>query len=245
MKDKNLMMMPSRVAIALQSDGWYLRSMIPWLKRNVMPESVNDRPTTATEYVFMLSKSDAYYYDKSAVMIAASKNTHARLSQDVENQVGTERANGGAKTNGNFKAVCSSLPRDGKPVAPGQGIKNNTSMDDALAVRVLARNRRNSDWFVDSWQGLMADDDGDPLAFIVNPQPYREAHFATWPPRLVLPMVLAGSRPGDVVGDCFFGSGTTGMVAIQNGRRALGIELNPDYCELARQRCETTIGLPL
>lgn len=293
LKAKDLMMIPARVAMALQADGWYLRSMIPWIKRNVMPESVNDRPTTACEYIFLLSKGADYYYDKSEVMIAASPNTHARLAQDVEIQIGTSRANGGAKTNGNFKAVCGEFPHDSwqdrklranpeaksvpdheknrmragknestgdrtkvgfnarwdakerKLAEQGSGVKNNSSMDEALAVRVLARNRRNSDWLIESWQGLLGDASGDPLAFIVNPQPFRGAHFATWPPKLVQPMILAGTKAGDVVLDPFFGSGTTGKVALELGRRCIGCELNPEYVSMAEKRCETTVGLAL
>lgn len=71
----------------------------------------------------------------------------------------------------------------------------------------------------------------------VATRPYKGAHFATYPPELILPCVLAGSRPGDVVLDPFGGSGTTGQVALQNGRRAVLCELNPDYVDLIRARC--------
>lgn len=65
--------------------------------------------------------------------------------------------------------------------------------------------------------------------------PFKGAHFATYPPKLIEPCILAGSRPGDVVLDPFFGAGTTGMVAAELGRRFIGIELNPDYSALARE----------
>lgn len=70
----------------------------------------------------------------------------------------------------------------------------------------------------------------------IGTQPYNGAHFAVFPPRLVEPCILAGSRPGDLVLDPFAGSGTTGMVALRLGRKFLGIELNPDYADLARER---------
>jgi site-specific DNA-methyltransferase (cytosine-N4-specific) len=70
----------------------------------------------------------------------------------------------------------------------------------------------------------------------VATQPYSEAHFATFPPALIEPCILAGSRPGDIVLDPFFGSGTTGEVAQQLGRKWIGIELNPDYEKLQRRR---------
>lgn len=75
--------------------------------------------------------------------------------------------------------------------------------------------------------------------------PYPDAHFATYPPDLIKPCVTAGTKHGDVVLDPFGGSGTTGMVAIELGRKAILIELNPKYAALIEQRCTTTIGLPL
>ncbi len=75
--------------------------------------------------------------------------------------------------------------------------------------------------------------------------PYPEAHFATYPPDLIKPCIMAGSRVGDTVLDPFAGSGTTGMVALELGRKAVMIELNPAYVKLIEQRCDVTLGLPL
>src|SRR6185436_10024706 len=100
LKRKELIGIPWRVAFALRADGWYLRQDIIWSKPNPMPESVTDRCTKAHEYVFLLSKSPRYYYDRDAILEPVSPNTHARLAQNVEAQIGSARANGGAKTNG-------------------------------------------------------------------------------------------------------------------------------------------------
>lgn len=70
----------------------------------------------------------------------------------------------------------------------------------------------------------------------VTVKPTKEAHFATYPPDLIEPCILAGSRRGGVVLDPFFGSGTTGVVATQLGRGYIGIELNPEYIEIAKRR---------
>jgi DNA modification methylase len=67
LKDRDLMGLPWRVAFGLQADGWVLRSRIIWLKKTAMPESVKNRPTTATEDIFLLTKSPTYYYDARAV----------------------------------------------------------------------------------------------------------------------------------------------------------------------------------
>lgn len=79
----------------------------------------------------------------------------------------------------------------------------------------------------------------------VPTQPFSEAHFATFPPDLIKPCILAGCPVGGTVLDPFLGSGTTAMVAIEIGRRCVGIELNPDYANLAIERTNVTKGLPL
>lgn len=73
----------------------------------------------------------------------------------------------------------------------------------------------------------------------VNTQPYKQAHFATMPPKLVEPCILAGSCTNDVILDPFIGSGTVALVALQHGRRYLGIELNEEYVTLAQKRIAT------
>ena len=105
LKPKDLMMVPARLALALQVDGWYLRSDIIWHKPNPMPESVQDRPTSAHEHIFLLTKSSRYYYDADAIREPLALSSVARLAQDVDAQIGSDRANGGAKTNGTMKAV--------------------------------------------------------------------------------------------------------------------------------------------
>src|SRR5690242_6222138 len=72
----------------------------------------------------------------------------------------------------------------------------------------------------------------------VSTKPFAGAHFATFPPELIQPCILAGSRPGDIVLDPFMGSGTTARVAVDYGRRAIGCELNPAYIELAAKRLQ-------
>lgn len=102
---KQLLGMPWRVAFALQDAGWVLRQDIVWSKPNPMPESVRDRCTKSHEYIFLLTKSPRYFYDHKAVMEPMAASSIPRLKQNVAAQVGTTRANGGAKTNGNLKAA--------------------------------------------------------------------------------------------------------------------------------------------
>lgn len=181
-KPKDLMMIPFLVARALQQDGWYLRSVIPWLKNSAMPESVLDRPSSAIEYFFLLSKSQKYFYD---IEVIKPKIMSATLSRAKSKNTGLLRKDkGSAKLQGGL--------------TPEQQDKYYSDI-----TQYSGRNRRNSDWFMDSildiLEGksgtLLHDENGLQTAVFCNPQPYPEAHFATFSPRLITPMILAGTSP--------------------------------------------------
>ncbi|QQM29317.1 site-specific DNA-methyltransferase [Martelella lutilitoris] len=224
LKPKDLCMVPNRLAIALQEAGWWVRSEIIWAKPNPMPESISDRPATSHEKVFLLSKSARYWYDREAVRQNAASSSLARWSQDIDNQEGSGRANGGTRTNGTMKAVGG--PR-GKVRASAvasprhAGQVNHTKLDDT--PRGEGRNLRNYEPApVQVW----------PIAT----KPFSEAHFATFPPELAERCILAGCPKGGLVLDPFGGAGTTALVALRHGRRADLIELNPEYVEIAKRR---------
>jgi DNA modification methylase len=82
LKPKDLCGIPWRVAFALQDRGWWLRQDIIWSKPNPMPESIRDRCTKAHEYLFLMAKSERYYFDQEAILEPVSPNTHARLAQN-------------------------------------------------------------------------------------------------------------------------------------------------------------------
>src|SRR5487761_15915 len=151
LKPKDLIGVPWRLAFKLQEAGWYLRTDIIWNKPNAQPESVADRPTRSHEYLFLLSKSERYYYDVSAV--PGPNDRRMRTVWDVNTQA-----------------------------SPGQ------------------------------------------------------TNFAVFPPALVRPCVLTSSRAGDLVLDPFLGTGTTGVVAVECSRRFVGVELQPQYVEIAQNR---------
>lgn len=333
LKPKDLIGMPWRVAFALQEDGWYLRSAIPWIKRNPMPESVTDRPGAAVEYVFLFSKAEDYFFDMHAIKLPFSPKTHLRLSQaSLQKQTGGSKQEDYRNNEKVGKKCRDRTPMEilkhmagVNPKAAGapSGVRSNPSFQSASARPVSARNRRNSDWFFESWQGLYHEN-GQLLGFVVNPMALKEKHYAAFPPKLVEPCVLAGTSAQGCCPDCgapwvrllekkastmnirvrdglkgilteksglgrsndepsieaqkgtyaetdgvtvtvgwqascdchkdpvpcivldpFGGSGTTGQVAIEHGRRAVLIELQAEYVELARRRTHVTPGLPL
>ena len=201
---------------SLFEPGFYLRQDLIWSKPNPMPESVRDRCTKSHEYLFLLSKRERYYYDQEAILEPVSANTHARLAQDVAAQVGSARAHAGGKTNGAMKAVGRAPGVNPKAAMNAIGSKQNASFAEACSLQVTERNKRS--------------------VWTVTTKPFDGAHFATFPPGLIEPCILAGSRPRDTVLDPFFGSGTVGEVAQNLGRNWLGIELNPAYAKLQDKR---------
>lgn len=223
LKAKNLLGIPWKVAFALQDAGWILRSDIVWHKTQPMPESVKDRPTRAHEFIFLLVKQEEYYYDHEAIKEPASKDSHARYGKNKKIPAGWQTGLGSHSTIGHNQG-----PRDNKQDGHGRrhagfneryreagvhpkaaahdsGIKQNSSFSAAVKDVVDMRNKR------DVWS--------------LGTSAYPEAHYATFPPELVRPCVLAGSKPGDIVLDIFAGSNTVGMVAERFGRRWLACDL--------------------
>ena len=331
LKPKDLIGMPWRTAFALQDDGWWLRSDIVWSKPNPMPESVRDRPTRAHEYMFLMTKSERYFYDADAIKEPASPNTHLRISQaTLQSQQGgwkqeayqagfpgrkqrdrkaveiirtiaakagvAQRTPSGWNVNhdeSDLKGRYQQLDREPgvnpKAAQNSEGSRQNPSFSAAIAGPALRVNKRT--------------------VWSIATQPYKGAHFATYPEKLVEPCILAGTSAQGVCSKCrapwervterpesphyglterkfvdesaasrlalarqaarergaeyaqtvsitgwqhtcthelepipatvldpFSGSGTTGVVALRHGRSFIGIELNPDYIELARER---------
>ena len=197
LKPKDLIGIPWLLAFALRADGWYLRQDIIWHKPNPMPESVRDRCTKAHEYIFLLSKSERYFFDSEAMR---------------EPSAGWPI--GGAKTRG----------KTGYATASGAGKSPQRDSNGGLGGDGQTRNRRS--------------------VWTVPTRPYKGAHFATFPPALIEPCILAGSRPGDIVLDPFMGSGTTAEVAILHGRQYLGFELNEEYRGLQDARVRGATAAP-
>lgn len=191
-KEKDRMLIPARVAIALCEDGWYLRDEIVWHKPNPMPESMNDRCTKSHEFIYMLTKNQGYYYDQEAIR------------EKGVIPAGTLAAKGSAER-----------------FAMGKVNARPPEYKEYDGFRI-----KRSVWTVQTAQSP-------------------DEHFAVFPPDLIKPCILAGSKPGQMVLDPFGGSGTTGKVALELGRNCILIELNPSYAVLCEQNADVTPGLPL
>ncbi|VVO23553.1 hypothetical protein PS834_04420 [Pseudomonas fluorescens] len=215
LKQKDLMGIPWRLAFALQDDGWYLRQDIIWHKPNPMPESTRDRCTKSHEYLFLLSKSPRYYYDQDAIKEPVAFSSIKRLAQDLEQQRGSDRVPG--KSNGPMKAVRSKRDDSKREQAiPGQSLGTHRPDREESAWPLDTRNKRS--------------------VWTVPTQGFKGAHFATFPPDLIRPCILAGAPLGGVVLDPFGGAGTTAVVAMQEGRKSILCELNPEYAAMAEHR---------
>ena len=188
-KPKDLIGIPWMVAFALRADGWYLRQDIIWNKPNPMPESVTDRCTKSHEYIFLLSKSQQYYYD------------HEAIKNPVKDNWGTRD-----RTNGKYH-------QDGTGLQPHSGLEKEYEMANKRSV------------------------------WTVTTRPYSEAHFATFPERLIVDCIKAGCPEGGLVLDPFMGAGTTAIVSRKLNRNYVGFEINPEYLKITEKRIASELGM--
>jgi DNA modification methylase len=317
LKSKDLMMMPARIAMALQADGWWLRQDIIWNKPNPMPESVHDRCCKSHEYLFLLTPSARYYYDAEAIKEPSSPNSNPRYARGRSDN--HKWADGGPGNQTIAKSFAQMARKNGvnpKASSNAEGSKQNASFSAAVNELVSTRHKRS--------------------VWTITTESCKEAHFATFPTALVRPCILAGTSAGGCCPDCaapyrrviedgdadldhqracggnnageyhgkatkdykaglaedpsevkarilagmkerrtigweatcrcfhgpgftlntvpctvldiFLGSGTTARVAMEEGRDAIGLEINPEYAEIARRRTTNftpSLHLPL
>lgn len=201
---KNLLGIPWLLAFSLKEIGYIWRSTVIYNKTRSIPESVKDRPTKSHEYVLFFSKNKNYYYDYEAMLEPLAESSIKRLSQDgLKDQSGSSRVHAGKKTNGNMKAVRGFSQKKEIENYHPQRHGNN------IQTCIDGRNKRSV------WN--------------IAPVQYAGNHFAIFPPRLILPMILSCSKMDDVILDPFVGTGTTIMVANQNNRLGIGLDINFSY----------------
>lgn len=183
---KSLLGIPWRVAFALMDDGWILRNDIIWRKRNAMPTSATDRMAIKHEDLFLLARSEHYYFDLDAIKVPATVQSRSARTWNR---------------------------RVSEPDRPGQAYsQHRRGRDHDVTDRPMANPG-------DVWD--------------ITNKHFSEGHFATFPEELPATCIKAGCRPGGVVMDPFSGSGTTGMAALKEGRRYVGIDVNREYLDLS------------
>lgn len=221
LKPKDLCMVPNRFAIAMQEWGWWVRSEIIWAKPNPMPESIIDRPATAHEKIFMFTKAGRYHYDAEAVRVERKTEIDGKMPDGWDTGPG---AHGSRHRNGREKGAKIDKQRGHSRRHAGFNDRWDAMERDEQTAN--GRNLRNYEPApVQVWE--------------IATRPFKEAHFATFPPELVRRCLMASLRPGDAVLDPFGGAGTTGLVADKFVADATLIELNPSYCDLIRARLAT------
>ncbi|MEV7012677.1 site-specific DNA-methyltransferase [Streptosporangium sp. NPDC051022] len=204
---KNLLGMPWRVAFALQQDGWILRNAIVWHKPNAMPQSVLDRLSTCYELIFLLVKQRFYWFDLDAVR---QPYTGDRPLSHRARRSATKLTS--IQTPWPPPSTHSQTATDG--IRHGTALPPTGQTHDPTHL-----NGRNP---------------GD--VWTISTRPYRGAHYAPFPVDIPLRAIAAGCRPGGTVLDPFSGAATTALAARHLGRQFIGIELNADYCALAKAR---------
>lgn len=267
---KGKMMMPHRLAIALQDDGWIVRQDIVWHKQQPQPETVHDRPTTAHEYLFLLAKQERYVYDAAAIAEPTSEKTNARSSAANALRPREQRD---APMGGKLRMTVPSgwstgadKPRSAVEHSASRlfGVKNNESYSFSNIGLVPTRNKR-SVWpcYTDrmdlklctACQSVYTASEFAELAVVNNipacstcwnagvtmPNDAWLSHFAAFGAEWIEPAVLAGCPKGGVVLDPFAGTGTTGGVAVAHEREAILIEGNQNYVPLIPYRVEQVV----
>lgn len=230
LKPKDMVMIPARVALALQADGWWLRSDIIWAKSNPMPESVTDRPTKSHEYIFLMAKSQRYHYDAEAIKepgVTHEDRPHGVVRDRIFEYDSKQAVISGRKKPAGW---------DTDPGSHGSFHREGRAKPD----KQRGHSRRH-DGFNDLWDAMEKAEQCSGKrnkrdVWTVATQPYPEAHFATFPEKLIEPCILAGCPERGIVLDPFLGSGTTAAVALRLNRQFVGIELNPEYIKLAEKR---------
>ena len=255
-KPKDLMLMPARVAMALQADGWWVRSEIIWHKPNPMPESCTDRPTSAHEKMFLMSKSAKYFYDAKAVRVALSKTSlsqyktpydpnSVKVHTDTKSYDGSEikrkMTAGGVPSGANLRNVwkiathayseahfATFPPTLVEPcIKAGTSEKGVCSECGAPWVRNVEKSGGATG---KSWHDH-SDDMGRGQSEARLTGDYQVKTIG-WSPSCEHDAEVV---PATVI-DPFGGSGTVGVVADRLYRDSILIDINPDYTTMAHDR---------
>lgn len=262
LKSKDLIGIPWRVALALQDDGWYLRSDIIWNKPNVMPEAVKDRPTKSHEYIFLLSKNPKYLYDyvairEEGVIKAGTKGAKGSVERSTTNKVNSRppeyKVYDGMRNKRDVWTVRT------KPYTGAHFAVYPTELIEPCILAGTSEHGNCADcgmaWVRETKNERIARNQLDPADIRYRPNNYDGAYadingkgdagysqVVTVGWKQQCKCETTEVVPATVL-DPFSGSGTTGVVALLKGRDYIGIELNPEYAKLSENRIDQEVGL--
>lgn len=214
LKPKDLIGVPWMLAFALRADGWYLREGIVWHKPNGMPSSATDRCTLSHEYVFHLTRRRRYTWNHKAIREPYAESTRKEFERPYEGK--------------------------GRKAYEADGVQNPSNLKRRMVDKQRGHSRTHAG-FNDRWDSMskeqqMADGANARSVWTIATEPSPYDHFAVMPRALARKCIMAGCPAGGVVLDPFAGVATTGVVALEEGRSFVGIELNPKYHAIGRER---------
>lgn len=229
LKDKDLVGVPWRVALELQRRGWWLRSDIIWHKPNGLPEPVEDRPGRAHEHIFLLSKSEQYFYDHHATRVPSSDRSHprGRVESPAPTLPGLKLKAKPQLTG--WRASKRTMPANAKYGPEAKPRRRTISEDERLRIG------KSNESFQSAVRGLV-DFVNLRDVWTIATVPSMEDHYAMFPPEIPRRCITASTKPGDLVLDPFSGMATTGLVALELARSYLGIELDEKAAARSRER---------
>ncbi len=265
LKPKDLCMIPNRLAIALQEDGWFVRSEIIWGKNNPMPDSSGKfRPSAAHEKIFLLAKdADAggWWVARDTGEVSAVPDLTERCVMITTGTEGSRWTQLGHYYNAEAVAQGRVTQSDGKAPdgwdtgAGGHGSFHRKGREKGAKIDKQRGHSRRHAGFNERWDRMSREEQTANGRYLRNyeparvevwemaTQPFSEAHYATFPPELVERSLRAGFAPGGVVLDPFGGAGTVGLVADRMGIDAILIELNEESIDIAKRRITKDAGM--
>ena len=253
-KQKCLMLQNWRLIIRMiDAQGWILRNTIVWHKPNHMPSSVKDRFANSYEPVFMLVKSKRYYFDLDAVREPITTFENRLMGIDREKDYPSAKRN---KFSFNYRVRDAKKKSEQCPQfkASKKEIENYTKIPQDQAESFESPRAWKNKWHPEKYgkndpqgarRGRIVPDgqvSANPAGknpgdvWTIATQPFIEAHFATFPEKLLIKPIKAGCPPKGIVLDPFCGSGTSALVAQKLGRNYIGIEISEEYCKIAEKR---------
>lgn len=248
LKPKDMMGQPWRVAFALQADGWWLRQEIIWHKPNPMPESTRDRCTKAHEHVFLLAKSERYFYAFDAMQEPVNGGAHARRAKGGETGVGFGHGYD-AKPKPRYKTHDGwdtskgegghgSFHKEGreKGYVPNVGRREGPPGNPVERKLAEAGSGTKNNGSFDAAMAVMPETRNPRSVWTIPTHPFKGAHFATFPPALAERCITAGCPVDGTVLDPFGGSGTVGLVADRQHKHAILIDLDERNVPMATER---------